>query len=97
MPIGGPDAPVHCIIDSSGVTIQPHLNCALRKAVGERFMVRVMVGVRVWIRMRAHPSRRVEPVDHPSYFSPWVRLFQGFSPIRTPCQIAHYACEAISA
>ena len=50
MPLGGPAAPVHCIIASSGVTIQPHLNCALRKAVGERVMVRVMVGVRVWDR-----------------------------------------------
>ncbi len=51
MPIGGPEAPVHCIIDSSGVTIQPHLNYAFRKAVGDRVMVRVMVWVRVWVRV----------------------------------------------
>ncbi len=51
MPIGGPEAPVHCIIDSSGVTIQPHLNCAYRKAVRHRVKVRVMVWVRVWVRV----------------------------------------------
>ena len=51
MPIGGPEAPVHWIIDSSGVTIQPHLNCAFRQAVGDRVMVRVMVWVRVWVRV----------------------------------------------
>ena len=49
MPIGGPEAPVHCIIDSSGVTIQPHLNCAFRKAVRDRVSFRVMV--RVWVRV----------------------------------------------
>ena len=30
IPLGGPEAPVHCIIDSSGVTIHPHLNCCFR-------------------------------------------------------------------
>ncbi len=44
MPSGGPDAPVHCIMDSSGVTIQPHLNCAFSRG---RDRVKFRVGVRV--------------------------------------------------
>ena len=49
MPIGGPEAPVHCIIDSSGVTIQPHLNWAFTKGIRDRVMVMVRVRVRVWV------------------------------------------------
>ena len=47
----GTGGSLHCIIDSLGVTIRPHLNCAFRKAVWDRVMVRVMVWVRVWVRV----------------------------------------------